>query len=229
MVIRTKKIQRFYKLSIERQPKPMARPTRNMTFDPPLMPKFRKGVPQFEHIFDTVLTKAAGFRQYKPPPAGKFITPVFTHVNPTNWHNVKGRFRFELQGYFDDKGKVYEKELANLAKELQLVGWIKCRGKFCLGHFQGDSVALSYAMKWITEHQKGANVNFQRFFDDNYGIKKLDYPNFVSVKDWRRPPTKKIHNIARSQTVQVDHLIKDSQERHKLSSSYFDEYSDKNY
>ncbi|XP_952529.1 uncharacterized protein TA11800 [Theileria annulata] len=155
-------------------------------------PTLNRGYPVFDTIFDTLNQKASGLRRYRPK---EEKIPVKKDYDLTNQHEMNHRFRFELNGVFNEKK--FETELQSYCNQLFLVGWIKCRKKFAIGH--GNVIATTQMKRWMEIHGSD-NAKFSRVFfhDENYSIPKLDYSHLTVVKDYRKPLKKLQHerNIA---------------------------------
>ena len=83
------------------------------------------------------------------------------------------------------------------AEDLFLVGWIKCRPNWAVGHVQGDVCALTAFQKWLRREEwprdAALQVSHLQFSDDNYGLKSLDYRVLYAVKDWRKFNKQRVH------------------------------------
>ncbi|BAM39904.1 uncharacterized protein TOT_020000176 [Theileria orientalis strain Shintoku] len=151
---------------------PSRRPSRWLFESLKTHPTLDRGYPVFDVIFDTLNQKASGLRKYKPKPVS---LQVKRDYDLSNHHEMNHRFRFELNGLF-------------------LVGWIKCRRKFAIGHLQGNVIATTQMKRWM-EICGTSNAKFSRvyFYDENYAIPKLDYNDLTLVKDYRKPLKKMQH------------------------------------
>ncbi|UKK02262.2 hypothetical protein MACK_001618 [Theileria orientalis] len=168
---------------------PSRRPSRWLFDSLKTHPTLDRGYPVFDVIFDTLNQKASGLRKYKPKPVS---LQVKRDYDLTNHHEMNHRFRFELNGVFNEKK--FESELQSHCNQLFLVGWIKCRRKFAIGHLQGNVIATTQMKRWMeicgTKHAKFSRVHF---YDENYSIPKLDYNDLTLVKDYRKPLKKMQH------------------------------------
>eukprot|EP00439_Symbiodinium_sp_Y106_P001213 s1860_g1.t1 len=79
----------------------------------------------------------------------------------------------EVKGIFHDKGYMAEKEVFDTAFQLHLVGWLKVRATFILGHVQGDTYALSYFKKYLEEKhlsREAGTIDWVRLWEYNTGL-----------------------------------------------------------
>ncbi|OLQ08222.1 hypothetical protein AK812_SmicGene8301 [Symbiodinium microadriaticum] len=131
-MVQLRKLARYKRL-IGQSPKPNPewRQWDGLLRPPKLHPTFVRGYPQFEKPFDPAnrLTPASQ-RKWRPPPQPRIV-----------------------KGIFHDKGYMAEKEVFDTAFQLHLVGWLKVRATFILGHVQGDTYALSYFKKYLEESE----------------------------------------------------------------------------
>ncbi|SBT79857.1 conserved Plasmodium protein, unknown function [Plasmodium malariae] len=190
----SKKIRSRLNLSIQKKPHFLFR--QNLLFDKreKWEPKLRKGYPEFAKQFDILNRQVTGFRKYRPPIVKK--EEIKKNYDISNFHEVKSKFRFEINGFFEDGGNVFCEELYRTARRMFIVGWIKCRSRFAMGHFQGDSYAISYLRHWFDMYSSEKNkIEKLKVFDENHGIPTFDYYNITVVKDYRTPAKKKMHHI----------------------------------
>lgn len=156
------------------------------------IPVLKKGHPQFEKMPDILNRQVTGFKKYKPTFIPK--EEIKRNYDITNFHEVKCKFRFQINGFFAENGDTFCDELFRIAKRLFIVGWIKCRKRFVLGHFQGDSYAISYIQHWLDMYSSNENkIDTIKIFDQNNGIPNFDYYNITVVRDYRHPGKKKMH------------------------------------
>ncbi|SBT77863.1 conserved Plasmodium protein, unknown function [Plasmodium ovale] len=190
----SKKIRSRLNLSIQKKPHFLFRSNLSLEKKEKWEPTLRKGHPEFAKQFDILNRQVTGFRKYKPPPAKR--EELKRNYDITNFHEVKSKFRFEINGFFQDGGNVFCDELYTTAKRMFLVGWIKCRRRFAIGHFQGDSYAISYLRHWFDMYSSEFNkIENLKIFDENHGIPNFDYYNITIVRDYRSPAKKKMHLI----------------------------------
>ncbi|GAW81968.1 hypothetical protein, conserved [Plasmodium gonderi] len=190
----SKKIRSRLNLSIHKKPHFLFRQNLLLDKGQKWEPKLRKGHPEFVKQFDILNRQVTGFRKYKPPVVRR--EEMKRNYDITNFHEVKSKFRFEINGFFEDEGNVFCDELYRTAKRMFIVGWIKCRKRFAMGHFQGDSYAISYLRHWFDMYSSQTNkIDKLRIFDENHGISNFDYYNITVVKDYRSPAKKKMHLI----------------------------------
>ncbi|CRG93632.1 conserved Plasmodium protein, unknown function [Plasmodium gallinaceum] len=190
----SKKIRSRLNLSIQKKPHFLFRQNVLLDKREKWEPKLRKGHPQFIKQFDILNRQVTGFRKYKQVTIKR--EEIKKNYDITNFHEVKSKFRFEINGYFGDNGNIFCEELYRTAKRMFIVGWIKCRKRFAMGHFQGDSYAISYLRHWFDMYSSDTNrIDKLKIFDENHGIPNLDYYNITIVKDYRSPAKKKMHMI----------------------------------
>merc|ERR1712007_952 len=148
---------------------------------------------------------------YKYPPKPEWSLPFARDPEehtPETFHEILGKFRFEVNGTFYGMGYDAEKEFFDNAFNLHLVGWIKVREKFVLGHVQGDSFALSYYRKWLEEKHlspEAGKMEWTRFWEMSLGIapQDLKYTHLHCVKDRRRYGSKKNHQMRALQGIRT--------------------------
>ncbi|SBS85601.1 conserved Plasmodium protein, unknown function [Plasmodium ovale curtisi] len=170
----SKKIRSRLNLSIQKKPHFLFRSNLLLEKKEKWEPTLRKGHPEFAKQFDILNRQVTGFRKYKPPTAKR--EELKRNYDITNFHEVKSKFRFEINGFFQDGGNVFCDELYTTAKRMFLVGWIKCRRRFAIGHFQGDSYAISYLRHWFDMYSSEINkIENLKIFDENHGIPNFDY------------------------------------------------------
>ncbi|KJP88916.1 hypothetical protein AK88_01410 [Plasmodium fragile] len=203
----SKKIRSRLSLSIHKKPHFLFRQNVLLDKGEKWEPKLRKGHPEFAKQFDILNRQVTGFRKYKPPVVKKEETK--RNYDITNFHEVKSKFRFDINGFFEDDGNVFCQELYRTAKRMFIVGWIKCRRRFAMGHFQGDSYAISYLRHWFDMYSSQTNrIDKLRIFDENHGIASYDYYNITVVKDYRSPAKKKMHLIQSKDFLKTKALFK---------------------
>ncbi|VWU52016.1 conserved protein, unknown function [Hepatocystis sp. ex Piliocolobus tephrosceles] len=202
----SKKIRSRLSLSIQKKPHFLFRPNLKLDKQEKWHPTLKKGHPNFEQQFDILNRQVTGFRKYKPPFVKK--ENVKRNYDITNFHEVKSKFRFEINGYFKDGGSIFCDELYRTAMRLFIVGWIKCRKCFATGHFQGDSYAISYLRQWFDMYSSECNkINKLKFFDENHGIEQFDYYTVTIVNDYRTPAKKKMHQIKSQEFLKTRELF----------------------
>lgn len=153
-------------------PDPRRRPPPSLLDPPPVAAPLKKGVPQLNTQFDTLNTIVTGFRKYQLPP--EKLPPLGRDFDEKNWHELFGKFRFELLGFFPHNGDLLRDKLLRVARDLFIVGWVKCRSQFAIGHLQGDVYALSYIRRWLEIHAE-EEITGLKIFDENIGLQTLDY------------------------------------------------------
>lgn len=188
----SKKIRCRLNLSIHKKPHFLFRENVLVQKKERWVPVLKKGHPQFEKQFDILNRQVTGFRKYKP----SFVQreEIKKNYDISNFHEVKSKFRFQIHGFFAENGDIFCEELYRTAKRLFLVGWIKCRKRFVIGHFQGDSYAISYMRHWFDMYSSNENkIEEIKIFDENNGFPNFEYYNITIVRDYRSPGKKKMH------------------------------------
>ncbi|ORM40901.1 uncharacterized protein BXIN_1779 [Babesia sp. Xinjiang] len=182
---------------------PLLRPQKSLYDTANVHPVLHRGYPVFDTIFDTLNDKASGLRKYK---RREERATVRTDYDASNMHEMNHRFRFKLSGTFNAKS--FESELESHCNQLFLVGWIKCRRSFAIGHLQGNVIATSYMKRWM-EICGAKNAHFASaiFFDENYAIPKLDYTELTVVRDYRKPQKKAQHQRAIEERREMRSLL----------------------
>jgi hypothetical protein len=177
---------------------------------------FKRGVPVFSSTVDTIKQFATGNRQYKGASKRNVLKTDFDH---TSYHRMVGKFQFHITGLFPRGGTAYEDELFRVASDLGLVGFIKARSGYALGHFQGDVFSLSHMRKWIdSRQQETGEVSAVHFFEDSYGLPELRYNKLECIKDWRSPIRRRQHMSVLQEEAKWDELEKSTRERDSLTS-----------
>jgi hypothetical protein len=152
---------------------------------------FKRGVPLFSRTVDTIQNFATGNRQYKPPMKK---VQVLADYDETSYHNMSGKFQFHIDGRFPNSGTEFEREMFGVASDLFLVGFMKVRAGYALGHLQGDVLALSYMRKWMEyRYNESGTIDNLHFFGDSYGIPEFRYSKLECIKDWRSPVRRRQH------------------------------------
>ena len=165
---------------------------------------FKRGVPIFSKAIDTIQNLATGNRQYR---AAQKLVPVVTDFTEANFHEMKGKFQFYISGSFPNGGVQLEEEIHRCASELHMVGFMKVRSYYALGHFQGDPFSLSYIRKWMEDRCNTSGViDAVHIFDDSYGIPEFRYTKLECIKDWRSPIRRKQHMAAIHEETRLANL-----------------------
>jgi|LauGreDrversion4_2_1035121.scaffolds.fasta_scaffold08517_4 hypothetical protein len=153
--------------------------------EPRRVTTFKRGVPIFSATVDTIRNVATGNRQYKPPPK---LPTLRTDFDASSYHELRSKFQFHLLGIFPLGGSTFESEIYAVASELSLVGFIKVRAQYAIGHFQGDSYSMSYMRKWLKDrYNQEGTIQKIHFFDDSEGLPDFRYSKLECIKDWRSP------------------------------------------
>jgi hypothetical protein len=153
--------------------------------------EFKRGVPIFSKEVDVIQTLATGNRQYKPLVAKAFVQTDYDH---TNAHEMLAKFQFHVDGSFPNSGLDFEREIHTVASDLHLLGFIKARTRYAMGHFQGDVFAVSYMRKWLNDRcNTSGKIKNVHLFGDSYGIPEFRYTKLQCIKDWRSPVRRAQH------------------------------------
>lgn len=202
--------------------------------DPKQFPIVKKGWPQFDKPYDPASNDApSSFRQYRPPDKPKVPVPresSFYHED--NLHQLMGKFQFEAKGIFRGKGYLAEEEVFDTAYNLHLVGWLKIRATFMLGHVQGDTFALSYFRRWLEEKhlsRDAGNIDWVRLWEMNTGLEELKYKMLVCIKDRRKYKNKKVHIITSLEKTQIAQFEREAAVRREQQQQFVDSNCMRNY
>lgn len=183
--------------------------------------EFNRGVPVFTKTVDTIQNFATGNRQYKPPVKR---APLVTDFDASNMHEMKAKFQFYISGSFPDSGKFMEQELYRAASDLQLLGFIKVRARYAMGHLQGDTYSASYMRRWMESRcNSTGKIESVHVFDDSYGIPEFRYTKLECIKDWRSPIRRKQHMTAIREQAYITNLAERTRERQAARDSFIDE------
>ncbi|KAL8269990.1 hypothetical protein Esti_006090 [Eimeria stiedai] len=207
-------------------PDPRRRPPPSLLDSPPITAPLKKGVPQLDAQFDTLNTIVTGFRKYQAPP--EKLPPLRRDYTEKTFHELFGKFRFEVLGSFPYEGTLFRDQMLRVARDLFIVGWVKCRSKFAIGHLQGDAYALSYFRRWLEVHAE-ENISSISFFDESLGLRSLDYEQVAAVNDYRSPAKKKLHMLVAAEKRKALLLERDSQRRAAAHQQFIDEHCVRNY
>jgi hypothetical protein len=159
--------------------------------DPRRVLVFKRGVPVFSDEVDTIQNFATGNRQYKPQVKK---APVVTEYDSSNFNEMLAKFQFRLEGFFPQGGTAIEAEIHKVASDLFLVGFIKVRSRYAIGHLQGDAYAMSYMRKWMEDRcNTSGKMESVHIFGDSYGIPEFRYSKLECIKDWRSPVRRRQH------------------------------------
>eukprot|EP00931_Biecheleriopsis_adriatica_P074495 TRINITY_DN48536_c0_g1_i1.p1 TRINITY_DN48536_c0_g1~~TRINITY_DN48536_c0_g1_i1.p1 ORF type:complete len:235 (-),score=45.51 TRINITY_DN48536_c0_g1_i1:93-797(-) len=198
------------------------------------LPFIKKGWPQFDKPYDPVNSQIPpSFRVYKnPDPPRIKISRNSEDYNEDNLHTLLGKFQFEAKGIFHSHGYIAEKEVFDTAFNLHLVGWLKVRNRFILGHVQGDTYALSYFRKYLEEKhlsREAGTVDWVRLWEFNTGLESLAYKHLFCDKDRRKYKNRKIHILSTLEHLQINRLERESTERRKADQAFLDANCVRNY
>ena len=211
----TRKWKAKFQVSLEKKFIPGWREKKSLLDEPRAIPQFERGYPVFGPKIDTGSKSVSGQRKYKAPQTKVVVDKSFTE---TNFHEMQGRFKFEILGRFYQAGEVFEKEAFKAADDLYLAGYIKSRGAFVKGDLQGDVYALSYMQKWLKQghHSREAgDVTSVRIYDENFGVPDLPKRTLRCIKDWRKHYTKRDQFEALKLKEQVNQMKQHSLQQQK--------------
>ncbi|CDI82940.1 hypothetical protein, conserved [Eimeria acervulina] len=127
-----------------------------------------------------------------------------------------------------DNGDVFRDKMLRVSRDLFLVGWIKCRSKFAIGHVQGDVYALSYFRRWMERHAE-EEIKCCSFTEETIGLQKLDYEQMAAVNDYRSPAKKKLHMLLSAERQKAHQLERDAQRRAANYRDYLDAHCLQDY
>lgn len=185
--------------------------------------EFKRGVPIFSRAVDTIQNFATGNRQYKPRVVN---APLVTDFDSSNFHEMKGKFKFHISGRFPNGAVEFEKEIHHVASDLFLVGFLKVRSRYAMGHLQGDVYALSYMRKWMEDrYNESGTIDSVQVFDDSYGIPEFRYKKLECIKDWRSPVRRRQHMAA----IQEQEMITKLEQRSRQKNSEEELFASENH
>ncbi|CAE8586402.1 unnamed protein product [Polarella glacialis] len=199
------------------------------------LPYIKKGWPQFDKPYDPSNSKIPpSFKLYRAPMAPKSqVNRNSDDYSEENLHQLYGKFQFEVKGNFPNQGYTAEMEVFTTAFNLHLVGWLKIRERFMLGHVQGDTFALSYFKKWLEEKHlstESGKMDWVRLWEFNTGIDvPLQYRHLFCDKDRRKYKNRKIHILSTLEKAQITRLERQSTERRQKEQAFLDENCVRNY
>jgi len=189
-----------------------------LTLDPRRVTKFKRGVPVFSETVDTIRNVATGNRQYKP-----LVKPsqLFVDFDESSFHEMRCKFQFHLSGTFHHGGASFDSELHNVASDLSLVGFIKTRSQYAIGHLQGDTYSVSHMRKWLKDRcNEEGTIHKVHFFDDSYGLPDFRYTKLESIKDWRNPVRRRQHMEALNEESRLAKLSDRTKARQERVESF---------
>ncbi|PHJ23360.1 hypothetical protein CSUI_002787 [Cystoisospora suis] len=138
-----------------------------------------------------------------------------------------GKFRFQARGYFTQEGDVLREDLLGVCRDLYLVGWIKCRRSFAIGHLQGDVCALSYMRRYLEKYRE--DVHAVSFYEENFGMPAVEYERVTAVNDYRAPAKKRQHAIAAAEKMKATRLQQESLREVQELANYYEDHCMRNY
>lgn len=216
-------------LTIDKWRNPLRREPINLLTGPPDTVQCKKGIPIFNREFtDFKQVSLTSMTKYRPPPAPFQLPAIITEA--TKLHEMKSKFRFSLEGRFERKGDPFQREILQLCRKLELVGWVKCRAEFALGHLQGDVYALAYLKRWLDrEETKNGRIDSVRFFDENYGIGSFQFTKLLALYDRRTPAKKKMHLLMLRSKLGSVRFKEESDKRNQEIERFFESHSVRNF
>ena len=133
----------------------------------------------------------------------------------SNFHDMKGKFKFHLTGRFPNGAAEFEKELHGVAADLHLVGFLKARSRYSIGHLEGDVYSLSYMRKWMEDRcNENGTIDTVQVFEDSYGIPEFRYTKLECIKDWRSPVRRRQHMSSLQEEAVIAQLQERSSKKH---------------
>ena len=188
---------------------------------------FKRGVPIFSTTVDTIQNLATGNRQYKPPVKK---APLITAYDANSCHEMQAKFQFHINGAFPHGGVQFERELYMAALDLYLVGFMKVRSRYAMGHLQGDVLALSYIRKWMEDRYNDSGIiNNVHIFEDSYGIPEFRYTKLECIKDWRSPARRRQHMGAIQEAGKISSLEERTREKQSVQDAFNEGYHVRTY
>lgn len=179
--------------------------------DPRRVLEFKRGVPIFSRTVDTIQALATGNRQYKPPVPK---APLIADFDESSFHEMIAKFQFHLDGHFPTGGGCLEAELYRIASDLHLLGFIKARSRYAIGHLQGDVFAMSYMRKWLEDRcNDSGKIDIVHVFGESYGLPEYRYTKLECIKDWRSPVRRRQHMAVLEEEARIAGLERKTRER----------------
>ncbi|CAK8987659.1 unnamed protein product [Durusdinium trenchii] len=236
-MVQQQKLGRFKRLLGQtRKPNTQWKPNYGVLTQPKLQPLIVDGYPQFEKPYDPALRETPPTqRKYRSPLPPNMIqaSRLSEDYNEDNFHELQSKFQFEVKGFFPEKAYQAEKEVFDTALNLHLVGWLKIRTTFMLGHLQGDTYAMSYFKKYLEEKHlspEAGTIEWVHVFDYNTGLSTpLHYKHLFCVKDWRKYRTRKAHIMSMFEKWQIRRLQQSSLKRYEEELKVVEEQKVRNF
>lgn len=221
-------------LSITRRRNRQWRPELGLLRPDKETPYMKLGHPVFDLPYTPFKPKGGSFRKYREPPKPKPpVSRDSDYYNEDNLPELRGKFRFEALGKFHKKGEIAEHETFHAAFGMHLVGWLKVRPTFMLGHLHGDVTALSYFRRWLEDKHLSSEagaINQVRVFEVNTGIDRpLETNSLVAIKDRRKYGKRKIHLMMAMERAQVRRLQRQSALARQEREDFLDAHCVRNY
>ncbi len=132
---------------------------------------------------------------------------------------MNGQFRTE-----------FESEIHSVASDLHLVGFLKCRSLYAMGHLQGNVYSLSYMRKWLEDrYADSARIDSVHVFEDSYGIPELRYSKLECIKDWRSPVRRRQHMEAINEQRRIHEMERRTRQREEETQKFVEAKLTRNY
>ena len=107
-----------------------------------------------------------------------------------------------------------EAELYRIASDLHLLGFIKARSRYAIGHLQGDVFAMSYMRKWLEDRcNDSGKIDIVHVFGESYGLPEYRYTKLECIKDWRSPVRRRQHMAVLEEEARIAGLERKTRER----------------
>lgn len=224
----SRKLRLRFGLSLTRRVNENWRPARGLLHPGKQIPKMKAGIPDYPHDKDSVKLQAEVLAENPtamPKSQRRFqsirnLPKLRNDWNLSNCHEMQGKFRFSIEGRFNDE--VLERDIYKAANELCLLGWVKVRKKFASGHLQGDVYSLSAMQKFLKERHWSVNAAEKIYSDclisdENFGIPEpLQFKQLLALKDWRAPLKKRLHKKQLEGGAKLNELNSESADRRQI-------------
>jgi hypothetical protein len=143
---------------------------------------------------------------------------------------MNAKFQFRINGHFPEGGTSLEEELHKVASDLFLLGFIKVRSRYAIGHLQGDAYATSYMRKWMEDRcNSSGKIDSVHVFDDSYGIPEFRYTKLECIKDWRSPIRRKQHMAAIREEAYISSLEERTRDKQSARDAFIAENQVRTY
>lgn len=199
-----------------------------LSADPARVVKLKGGRPKFKIPWDPFTQTLSDNKKYVAPK--KAAPPLPEVENPLQWHKMLGKFQFNIQGSFSNSGDLFKHSFSRVCKSMHLVGWVRCRSNFVVGHVQGDAISLTYLKKWLNDHMApGSKIDRIQFFDENYGLRELDYKFLTHWNYIQGFGQQRITAKARQKKAVVKRVVEQARFDREENEKYFEEHAVRNY